>query len=84
MGEGWLRDNTPEDPTKLTMSPAERTQLADEIERHEHGRLKRGEYRELHERPKEKGPRCGHSVCSQHYIDTGDPRCIHRQRLGVD
>ena len=67
---------------KLTMSPAERTQLAEEIERHEHVRLKLGDYRELHERPKEKGPRCGHSVCSQHYIDTGDPKCIYKQRLG--
>ena len=23
------------------------------------------------------GPRCGHSACSQHFIDTGSTECLH-------
>lgn len=26
-------------------------------------------------------PTCGHSVCSQHYVDTGDPRCVDDRGL---
>lgn len=26
-------------------------------------------------------PACGHSACSQHYIDTGDPRCVDATAL---
>lgn len=25
---------------------------------------------------KRRGPTCGHGVCSQHYIDTGERRCV--------
>jgi len=25
------------------------------------------------------GPKCGHSACSQHYIESGDPACIEGQ-----
>ena len=32
-------------------------------------------------RPSSGGPHCGHSACSQHYIDTGRKVCLHRAGL---
>lgn len=31
-----------------------------------------------------KGPPCGHSACSQHYIDTGKPWCVEAHDIECD
>jgi len=38
----------------------------------------------LGDRPRAvKGPRCGHSICSQNYIDTGETRCVQKEAIDM-